>query len=385
MTVARSDATVFRVGTSITLNRVLRTQLRLLHEQGWHLHAICDEDEWTPQLRALGIAHRPLGMGRRPGPLAMLVWAVRFWRLCRSERPTVVHTHNAFHGLAGRIAARAAGVPIIVQTVHNWYYLEPGSGLRARVLLWLERLGARCSDLLLFINSEDVERARALAIAPPQKCRFIGNGIDTEALVKALAALEAHAARSALGLEPDDAVLAMIARLEPPKDHLTLLEALPAVRARLPGLRVLLAGHGLRTLTVKERALELGIEHYVTFLGHRDDVPAILAAADAVVLSSTCEGFGRCLVEAMIAGRPVVGTNVVGIRDVISHGETGLLVPLGDAGALAEALVQALTGADGVPEMVARARAVATARFDERIVATRVDRAYQDLLEAAYV
>lgn len=385
MTVARAEATVFRVGTSITLNRVLRTQLKLLGERGWRLCAVCDEDEWTPALRELGVAHRALGMGRRPGPLAALVWAVRFWRLCRLERPAVVHTHNAFHGLLGRIAARLAGVPVVVQTVHNWYYLEATTGFRAHVFLRLERIAARFCDLLLFINHDDVERAAVLRIAPPHKRRFIGNGIDTHALTQQLSTIDSADARRDLGLAGGDVVLAMVARLEPPKDHFTLLEALPAVRERVPQLQVLLAGHGLRSLTVERRAREIAVTPYVRFLGHRDDIPVILSAADAVVLSSSCEGFGRCLVEAMIAGRPVVGTDVVGIRDVITHGETGLLVPFGDVGALADALVRVLTRDAGVPDMVARAHSVATTQFDEHIVATRVDRVYCELLEAAGV
>ena len=385
MTVRRNETTVIRVGTSITLNRVLRTQLKLLRDRGWRVCAVCDEDEWTPALRELGIAHRALGMGRRPGPVALLIWGVRFWRLCRRERPAVVHTHNAFHGLAGRIAARLAGVPIVVQTVHNWYYLESSSGLRARLYVWLERLAARSCDLLLFINRDDVQRAATLRIAPAHKCHFIGNGIDTRALARSLETIDSADARRQLGLARTDAVLAMVARLEPPKDHFTLLDALPSVLERVPHLQVLLAGHGLRSPAVKTRAREVGVTEYVRFLGHRDDVPVILMAADAVVLSSSCEGFGRCLVEAMIAGRPVVGTDVVGIRDVISDGETGLLVPFGDAGALAQALIRVLTKQDGVPEMVRRAHSVATASFDERIVATRVDRVYTELLEAAGV
>lgn len=372
---------IFRAGTSITLNRVLRNQLRFLREDGWRVCCVCDDDEWAVELRRLGLEHRPIGMGRRPSPVEVLAWGLRFYWLCRRERPDVVHTHNAFHGIAGRLAARIAGVPVIVQTVHNWYYLEPPASPRARIFRFLERVAAHFCDGVLFINRDDYERAVRERIMRPEKRYYIGNGIDVGRFEVELAAVDPAEARSRFGLTDDDAVLSMVARLEPPKDHDMLLSALPAVVESIPELRVLLAGHGLLTDAVRARVAELGLADRVKILGHRDDVAAILRASDAHVLTSSYEGFGRCLVEAMVAGVPVVGTDVVGIRDVIHPNETGLLVQHGDIAGLSQALVTVLNEDAGQSELARRARVAAVETFDERLPAKRVAEIYAELLD----
>lgn len=371
---------VFRVGTSITLNRVLRNQMRLLADDGWTLCCVCDDDEWAEELRALGLGHAPLGMGRRPSPLAVAMWGVRFFRLCRRTRPDIVHTHNAFHGIAGRVAARLAGVPVVVQTVHNWYFLEPSRSPRARVFRLLEKLASHFCDAVLLINTDDFERALAEHIVPRSKRRFIGNGIDVRLFDSELAAIGREEARRELGIADDDVVLSMVARLEPPKDHDMLLSALPEVVKRVPRLQVVLAGHGLRTDEVRARVAELDLESRVHVLGHRDDVATIMRASDAHTLVSQYEGFGRCLVEAMVAEIPVVGTDVPGIRDVIDPGRTGLLVEHGDVDGLARALTAVLAGNGLRDSLIEEGRRDAVERFDERRAARRVGDVYAELL-----
>jgi glycosyltransferase involved in cell wall biosynthesis len=371
---------VLRVATSITMNTIMRTQLAFLRDAGLSVVCVCDDDEWAAEVRALGVAVIPLGMGRRPNPLQAAIWGYRFARLLRRERPDIVHLHNAFHGIVGRPIARLSGVPVVVQTIHNWWYLEPAGSLRARVYTQLERFAARFSDAVLFINHDDVRRAGELGIVPPERIHFVGNGIDTLALERRLVTASRREARGRLELDHGDLVITMIARLEYPKDHGTLLEAFARLVADVPHARLLVVGQGLEEERIRELASSLDIVDATRFVGHVPDISGLLTASDILVLSSHCEGFGRCLVEGMVAGLPVVGTDVPGIRDVIANEHTGLLVPQGDAGALHAALSRLALDPSERERLGEAGHAVALRDFDEALPAQRALDLYRTLL-----
>jgi glycosyltransferase involved in cell wall biosynthesis len=371
---------VFRVATSITMNTIMRRQLALLREAGLSVTCVCDEDEWTPAVRALGVRIVPLGMGRRPNVLQVAGWSVRFYRLLRRERPDVVHLHNAFHGFVGRPVARLAGVPVVIQTVHNWWYLEPRSSPRASAYRLCERVAASFCDGVLFINRDDVRRARAERIVPPRKAAFVGNGINTRDLIGRLSQHSREASRRELDLDEDMVAITMIARLELPKDHATLLQAFSRLIVEHPRAKLLLAGQGLDEEKVRELGERLQLGDAVRFLGHVPDVAALLKASDVLVLTSHCEGFGRALVEGMVARLPVVGSDVVGIRDVIRDDETGVLCPPHDPTSLCDALSELATDGEKRARLGAAGYAAAVRNFDESIPAHRTLSVYETLL-----
>lgn len=371
---------VARVGTSISLNTILRNQLVMLRKMGYDVVCVCDDDEWANCLRDADLTVLPLGMGRRPNFIQLAIWTIRFYRLLRQEPVDIVHTVNAFHGIGGRLAARLAGVPIVIQTVHNWYYLETGTRAKRKLFLTLERLAGLLSDRLLFINRDDYMVATERRIVSSDKRVYIGNGIDVADFQSQLVACDRTTARESLGLAPTDRVVVMVARLEAPKDHSTLLRAFVQLLLKVPDARLVLAGHGLRTEEVKLEAAQLGMTEQVRFLGYCHHVAPVLQAADVAILISHHEGFGRVLVEGMVAGRPVVGSDVVGIRDVVRHGETGLLVPPRNPDALAAALQRLLIDESYAEWLACAGQAFALEQFDERRSAEMVHRVYQELL-----
>jgi glycosyltransferase involved in cell wall biosynthesis len=375
-----AEPRVLRVATSITINTIMRTQLAYLRDAGVDVVCVCDDDQWARGIRELGVGVVPLGMGRRPGLFRAALWGARFVRIVRRERPEIVHMHNAFHGFVGRPLARLAGVPVVVQTIHNWWYLEPPGSLTARLYLRLERFAARFCDAVLFINRDDVRRALDQEIVAPQKIHYVGNGIDAQSLERRLAAVSRGEAREQLGLSEDDFAISMIARLEHPKDHDTLLHAFAAFLRDEPCARLILVGQGLEAARVRALAAQLDVESATRFIGHTPDVSPVLRASDALVLASHCEGFGRALVEGMVASLPVVGSDVAGIRDVIVHGETGLLVRAHDVEALHGALVT-LAREPALRTRLGKAgRTTAFRDFDERLAAARVLEVYRSSL-----
>jgi glycosyltransferase involved in cell wall biosynthesis len=379
---ATRELRVMRVAASVTMNTIMRTQLAFLRDAGLAIVCVCDDDEWADEVRALGVDVVPLGLGRRPNPLQAVIWGARFYRLLKQERPDIAHLHNAFHGIVGRPIARLAGVPVVVQSIHNWWYLEPESSIRARVYLALERFAGRFADAVFFLNHDDLRRATAGRIVNPDRVHFIGNGIDTGSLERRLAMVSRVEERRRLNLAPDDLAITMIARLEHPKDHDTLLRGFARLAEDAPNAKLLLAGQGLEEASIRRLASSLRIGESTRFLGHVSDVSGLLKASDCLVLTSYYEGISRCVIEGLVARLPVVGSDTVGIRDVISHERTGLLVRPRDVDELYAALSRLSSDPLARRRLGEAGHAAAMRDFDEALPAQRVLDLYQSLLAA---
>ena len=379
MEAQRQPKLVAKIAPSITIYQLLRTHLRDVESAGFEILCVCDDDEWGQRLRDLGYRVAPVGMGRRPSPLAVLVWAMRLYRVLLRERPQVIHTTNAFHGLGARAIGRVARVPVIAHTVHNWFYLQPGE--RGSVLFrFLERVGARLGDVVFFVGTDDFEEAREKRIVSPSRSEYIGDGIDVEGFSAACEASNPREVRHAAGLGQDDIVVTMIARAERPKNHRLFLEAFERVAAHEPRVQALLIGGGAGLPALERLVAASACAGRVHLLGNRDDVAQLLSATDVLVLASAYEAFGRSVVEGMVARVPVIGTNVKGLRHIIEHRRTGLLVEDGDVEALAQAIVDLIHDRELTRRLVAAAHTRALELFDERDVSARVCEAYERLL-----
>jgi glycosyltransferase involved in cell wall biosynthesis len=227
--------------------------------------------------------------------------------LMRRVRPDLVHLNSSKAGILGRLAARLSGVRACVFTVHGWSYAPYRGPARAAYKL-LERALAPLASAIVCVSERDASAANGRAVV-------IRNAVDVGAVPRAT---------------PDASAPCMVSvgRLKGPKDFATLRRALEAIEQN--GWRALVVGDGPLRPQLEGGPLEL--------LGERDDVPELLAAADLFVLSSRSEGLPLSVIEAMAAGLPVVASAVGGIPELVVDGETGVLVPPGDARALASAL-----------------------------------------------
>ncbi|MCY4112582.1 MAG: glycosyltransferase [Chloroflexi bacterium] len=293
-------------------------------------------------------------------------------------RYDVVHTHLLRADMYGALAARVARVRGLVATKHN---LE--ARLEHPVWHWLHRRTARLPDLTIGISDAVREWAVTTGGAPPEKTRVVLYGIDAAPFAE----LDRAAARSDLGIEASAKVVLCPARLDPQKNHGMLLRALERVHRELPDAVLLLAGGRQLGSEAYERDLhalaDLTDAHgAIRWLGVRTDMPRLLAACDIVALASDWEGFGLALLEAMAAGRPVVATAVGGVPEVVSDGETGILVPAGNMFGIADALARLLkddADRERMGEAAAR-RARDTFDLDRMRAATRA--VYDEALSA---
>ncbi len=328
---------------------------------------------------ALGVPVRVLpGLQREIAPAQDLL---TFWRLFRTIRRggyQIVHTHISKAGVLGRLAAAAAGVPVILHTYHGDVFRSYFSPFRSRVLLTFEQAAAAVSDRLIEVSQATQDRHVAYGVARPDRFTVIPNGIDLAPYDRTPP--EARAIRAQLGLPPEAPVIGTVAMLVPVKRIDVMIAAMETVVRALPEVLLLIVGDGGLRTALQERATTPSLSGRIRFLGLRDDVPNLLPAFDVFALSSDDEGYPTSLIEAMAAGRPVVATDVGGVSEVARHGESGLLVPRRDPDRLADALLSLLNAPDRARAMGLRGRQTAQERFDVRRMVERVDALYQELL-----
>ena len=270
-------------------------------------------------------------------------------RICRAWQPDVLVAHGFSEHLWGRYAGLLAGVPRLIQVEHNTR--ERYGFWRLKQSLWLAGRTERIIGVSNAVRDALVQRGH-----PAERCTVVLNGIDL--------------ARWSGGLawdEREDAIV-MPARFAGQKDHLTLIRATALLAQR--GLRpaVYLAGEGKSGWRAKAEALtrELGLQEQVRFLGHVAELPQLLGRVKLCVLSTHYEGLGLGLIEGMAVGCCGVGTDVEGVQEILTQGETGCLVPHQDAGALADTLAQLLNDPARAARMAAAGQRHVRATFDRQ-------------------
>jgi glycosyltransferase involved in cell wall biosynthesis len=293
--------------------------------------------------------------------------------LFRQYRPAVVHTHLLALNYAYPLMIRYR-TPARVYTVHS--LAEKDVGLRTAPIVRALAFRYRVGRVVPVAIAEEVRNSIQKLYGYPNP-PLIPNGIPTDEYApdpnKRAQWRQAH------GIETHATILTHVGRFAPPKNHALLIEAFARVRTNAP-LYLLLVGGGELENTVREQVAQLGLESRVRFLGIRADVADILRASDAFVLSSRWEGNPMSVMEAMAAGLPVVSTAVGGVPELVRDGETGLLVPSEDTGALAQAIQALVDDPARRQAMGVAARQHAVASFDIRHTVRGYEQLYEALL-----
>ena len=384
MTGARSVAHVTTIGDS--LEYLLRNQLGAIARAGFDVAGVSAPGTVEATLRAIGVRHlaAPFVRATKLTPLSDAWLFAELVRMFRRERFTIVHTHTAKPDLYAALAARAARVPIVVTTLHGFYFHDLMPKRTRRFYANLARIGMSSCDVVLSQNPEDVETAVRERICPPSKIDLLGNGIDVVRFDRArLDPAEVRRRRAELGIADGAPVIGFVGRLVAEKGIHELFEAAGAVRRRFPTTRLLLIGavdRAKRDAISPETASRYGLADMCIFPGHRNDLPELYAVMDVFALPSHREGFPRTPMEASAMGLPVVATNIRGCRTAVDDGRTGLLVPLKDAARLGEALAALLADPLRARGLGAEGRRAAVDRFDERRVFAKVLETYERLL-----
>lgn len=326
------------------------------------------------ELRKIGIRHIPIELGKFSGPSAPRALAA----VLRDNAVDVLHTHGGIAGLYGRLAARKARTPAIVHTIHGIHYLHYRNPAAKRAFILLERWLSRSTDAVVFVSVADMERAARLRLARPPKARLIRNGVSP---VQPGRFRDPAAVRAELGAVGRPLVVA-VSRLHRQKGVSFLLRAVAHVRAEVPQVKVVVAGGGPLAERLGAELKVLRLEDSVTLLGERKDASDILAAADLFVLPSLWEGLPYVLVEAAALGKPIVATDIDGVREVVRSGANGMLARPRDPASLAASMLFLLKDREFARKLGETARAEIPPKFSIERMISETESLYLEVLAA---
>lgn len=357
--------------------------VRPLLARGWDISFICPPGENVPAAHALGMRTYPLAMRRDFHPPTDVIGSAQLVRCFRRDRPHIVHTHAFKTGHAARVLAAAAGVPIVIHTVHGQpYSLETPALVRA-ALVAIERLVSLGVDAILVQSDEDRRTLVETGAIRPELITWIGNGIDLARFVSGpQAEIDRRSARAELGLNDEEILFLSAGRLVREKGFVELFDA--AIRARREDRRVRLAVAGDidegKSDALDPRVVASARDAGVLVLGRRADMHRLYAASDVVALASWREGLPRVLMEGAAMGKPLLAADARGCREVVRPPRNGLLVPVRDPAALARAML-VLAADPALRRSLGEANAVeARERYDIDTVVARVIAVYDRLL-----
>jgi glycosyltransferase involved in cell wall biosynthesis len=300
----------------------------------------------------------------------------RLLGLLKRQRPHVVHTHLGRADSYGRLAARLAGVPVIVTTAHNVERWKDNIAFRS-----IDAFTSQFAHRTIACSERVREHLRAVGTVPMNKVTVIRNGINLGIWDRSPNPATTIEFRKSFNFAEQDFVIGIVGRLEEQKGHVYLFEALASLRDEFSNLRLLVVGEGTLGDSLRQLVNSLKLSPNVTFAGARRDMRIVYEALNLVVIPSLWEGLPITLLEAMASGRAVVATNVGGIPEVIRHEFNGLLLPPKDSVAIADAIKRCYCDRDLMSRLALAGKNTVHMEFSIEVTARKVIEVYEELME----
>jgi len=317
-------------------------------------------------------------LGREINSLRDWVTLIKLYRLFRDRLPHTVHTHTSKAGRVGRLAARLAGVPVVVHTFHGHVFHNYFGPLQTKVFIGIERFLASLSDRIVTVSEGQRRELADYRVASLDKIVVVPLGFELDALFNC-ESLRGQL-RQELGIAEGVALVGIMARLTAIKNHRLFLDAAKLIVEAGQEAMFLVIGDGELRAGLEAYVAELGLEKRVIFTGWRRDLPRIYADLDVVALSSLNEGTPVSLIEAMAAARPVVATRVGGVPDIVLDKKSGYLVQSKNAEGLARGILDLLRAPDRAREMGLAGRAAVYPKYASETLLANVEKLYLELL-----
>ena len=331
----------------LTARTFIAPVLRYLQSHGYDVAVACSrgqaEDGPVDLERPwdLGCPIFPVSIPRAIRPLQdiLAVWSLFRW--IRRFKPDIVHTQTSKAGFVGRLAARLAGVPVVIHTAHAFPFHSFLPPVVRAAYVAMERTAAKWADCL-FVDTDSVREdgLRARVVEDPSKLVVVPMGVNIERFSQSKACPDLL--RVSLGISADSPVVGTVARLVPDKGMECFLRMAALVLKSRPDTRFLVVGEGPLRQQLEHQAGTLGLKSQVVFTGHRIDIPDLMAFMDVFVLPTRREGFGVVFAEAMAMERPTVGSRIGPIAEVVDEGVTGYLASPEEPGEFAAYVVDLL-------------------------------------------
>jgi len=316
---------------------------------------------------------------RQVQPVKDLLALIALTKILKKERPDIVHTHSSKAGILGRLAARAAGVPRIIHSIHGFGF-NPYQKFFVRWLyIFLERWMARFTTVLVAVAEENIRAGVRLGIGNEKVYALIRSGVNIPKIRQALDATEPATLKQQLNLPADSKIVLSVGPFKYQKDPVAFVDCAHQVSKRYPNVKFLWSGDGELRLDVEKRIRELQLENVVKLLGWRKDIPALLKLCDVFILTSLWEGLPRAGVEALIAGKPVVAFAVDGVPEIVKDGKNGFVLAPGSHDEFANRVSRLLESQELYDKLADEAARTIDSSFDINVMVKQQEQLYEQI------
>lgn len=352
--------------------------VKILQNMGYEVHYASNYHnpsygDDNRRLDGTGIIRHQVDFERSPYSLKNVTAYRQLKQLMEEERFDLVHCHTPMGGVLARLAAHATNTGPVIYTAHGFHFYKGAPLLNWLIYYPVERWLSRYTDIQITINHEDFMRAKHFKAGRVVRIHGVGIDLDQEdQSVRGEKRLE-------LGIKPEEVLLLTAGELNKNKNQQMVLNALEKLneKTKIPFVYAA-CGKGDCLEALQRKTSELKLESRVRFLGYRQDFRKLLKAADIFLMPSYREGLPTVVMEAMSAGLPVIGTDIRGNRDLISHGKTGYLVKVNDAETMAEYLRELMEKKEQRITMGEKARE-AVQPYGKNQVAREMEKIYRSL------
>ena len=358
-----------------TIYFLLLPLMKELKKSGYKVEASCAKGDFFDKIQDEGFVVHDIYISRSLNIFKHIVSVIKLIKLMKKENYNVIHVHTPIGAFIGRIAAHFADVPIVIYTVHGFYFHENMKAYKRKIIIFVEKFLARWTTFAFSQSDEDTKFAIKEGIFKSDKIVTIGNGIDINFFRKDdLTQEELVNKRTELNVPPNAIIVTCVARMNKEKGIFDLLKAAEIALNLDSSIHFLFVGgifkgnepNAITENFLKKFFLERSLlKKYVHFLGTRTDIKEILAISDIFVLPSYREGMPRSIIEAMAMELPVIATNIRGCREEVVDGVTGILVPVGNVNALSNAIIKLAKDPKLRKSMGKKGRERAEKYFDE--------------------
>jgi glycosyltransferase involved in cell wall biosynthesis len=331
--------------------------------------------EWQKSVNLIMASH----LIRNLNPLRDFLAYRQLYRMFKQGRYDLVHTHSSKAGILARLAAKKAGVPIIIHTIHGLPFHDYQTRAAFRIYVAAEKKAARVTDKIISVADIMSEKAIKAGVAGPEKFVTVYSGMDLDSFIQSPALRDKK--RAELGIEPDQLVVGKIARLFNLKGHEYLFAAAPKIIESVPNVKFLLVGDGILRERFEKQLSEMGVlDHFIfTGLVPPDTIPSLIAASDLLVHTSLREGLARVLPQSLAGGKPAVSFDIDGAPEVIKDGQTGRLVKPKDIDGLTEAIIELLDDETKRAAMGQAGRKLVDPIFRHDYMVGKIDEVYREM------
>jgi glycosyltransferase involved in cell wall biosynthesis len=308
---------------------------------------------------------------------------IKLIKLMRKNHYDIVHTHTTKAGILGRIAARIAGVPVIVHGLHGSTFEAFNSGLLNWLLFLFERLTGRFTDAYISVSKVLSEKYIEKGIGKKENYHTVYSGMELDKFYGVKEKIDCGKKQRELGINSEDFVIGNVARLEERKGHKFLIDTFKKLieKRKDRSLKLLIIGEGEERENLKNYVKEANLEEKVIFTGYREDVEELMAVMDLFVLTSLREGLPRVLVQAAAVGMPSIAFNVDGVPEIIKDDYNGFLVKVKDVKRLENRIVEYMNNKELVLLHGRNGRKFIENKCSIKGMVDKIDKIYQDLIQ----